>query len=220
MVVKSLKTLKSWVMREYKMTGCFVDNDKKFALIHIYKNASISMRNVLDMRGKYYEWEDIKDSDIVTLCVIRDPLRRVVSSYQYLLRLEDNGFINKHPVNITKETEFFKNQDNPITSFNQFISYLEENGFYDAVTLPQTQFLSDRGITIDDIDEVFVQERIDEDFERFRVKYGIRKNIPMDNTSNSEISELLNQHIQKDPQIELVIRNLYKEDFDMYSRFI
>lgn len=207
-------------MRNYKLTGCFVDDDKKFALIHIYKNASISMRNVLNMRGKYHEWDDIKNEDITTLCVIRDPMRRVVYSYQYLLRLEDNGFINKHPVHITKETDFFKNQHKPVRSFNQFISYIEQNGFYDTVTLPQTQFLSDRGITIDDIDEVFVQEKMDEDFGEFKMKYGIEKDIPMDNTSNSEISDFLNEYIPKDPQLELAIRTLYKEDFDMYSRFV
>ena len=66
-------------MRSYKLTGCFVDDEKKFALIHIYKNASISMRNVLNMRGKYREWDDIKNLDITTLCVIRDPMKRVVS---------------------------------------------------------------------------------------------------------------------------------------------
>ena len=207
-------------MRNYKLTGCFVDDDKKFTLIHIYKNASISMRNALNMRGKYHEWDDIKDEDITTLCVIRDPMKRVVSSYQYLLRLEDNGFINKHPIHVTKETDFFKNQDDPIKSFNQFIDYIEQNGFYDAVTLPQTQFLSDRGITIDDIDEVFVQERMGEDFGKFKVKYGIEKDITTDNTSNSEISKLLNEYIPKDPQLEFVIKNLYKEDFDMYFKFV
>jgi len=207
-------------MRNYKLTGCFVDDDKKFALIHIYKNASISMRNVLDMRGKYNEWDDSKNEDITTLCVIRDPMKRVVSSYQYLLRLEDNGFINKHPIHVTIETDFFRNQNDPIKSFNQFISFIEENGFYDAVTLPQTQFLSDRGITIDDIDEVFVQERMDEDFGKFKEKYGIEKDIPTDNISDSKVSQILNEYIPTDPQLEFAIRNLYKEDFDMYSKFV
>lgn len=204
-------------MRSYKLTGCFVDDKKKFALIHIYKNASISMRNVLNMRGKYREWDDIKNLDITTLCVIRDPIKRVVSSYQYLLRLEDNGFIDKHPTHITKETDFFKNQSNPVKSFNQFISFIEENGFYDAVTLPQTQFLSDRGITIKDIDEVLVQERMDEDFNKFKIKYGLKKNILVDNKSDNKISDFLNDYITKDPQLEFTIKNLYKEDFIMYN---
>lgn len=204
-------------MRSYKLTGCFVDDEKKFALIHIYKNASISMRNVLNMRGKYREWDDIKNLDITTLCVIRDPMKRVVSSYQYLLRLEDNGFIDKHPTHITKETDFFKNQSNPVKSFNQFISFIEENGFYDAVTLPQTQFLSDRGITIKNIDEVLIQERMDEDFNKFKIKYGLKKDILVDNKSDNKISDFLNDYISKDPQLEFTIKNLYKEDFTMYN---
>tara|TARA_R110002020_G_scaffold381800_1_gene592693 strand:- start:2957 stop:3580 length:624 start_codon:yes stop_codon:yes gene_type:complete len=207
-------------MRKYKLTGCFVDKEQKFALIHIYKNASISMRNVLGMRGKYHEWNDIKDSGVKTICVIRDPMKRVVSSYQYLLRLEHNGFINQHPIHITKDTNFFKNRDNPIKSFTQFVTYIEENGFYDAVTLPQTQFLSDRNIDIDDIDEVFVQERIDNDFSKFKKKYKIKNDISTDNISDSKITKILNDHISTNPQLIFKINNLYKEDFIMYYKFI
>lgn len=206
--------------RGYKLTGCFVDSDMKFALIHIYKNASISMRNVLNMRGKYCEWADIRNKGVTTLCVIRDPIKRIVSSYQYLLRLEDNGFINKHPIHITKETNFFKNQDKPIDSFIQFITYIEKNGFYDAVTLPQTQFLSDRDLTIKDIDEVFIQERLEVDFGKFKKKYNIKKDLLTDNISNSEVSDLLKDYITKNPQLNLRIKKLYKEDFDMYNNFL
>ena len=84
-------------MRKYEITGCFMDGEEKFVLIHIYKNASISIRNALNMRGRYYEWSDIKDKKHITICVIRDPMKRIVSMYQYLLRLENNGFPHKHP---------------------------------------------------------------------------------------------------------------------------
>lgn len=205
-------------MRDYKLTGCFVDDDKKFALIHIYKNASISMRNALNMRGKYYEWDDIKNLPVKTVCVIRNPLERVVSSYQYLLRLEDNGFINKHPVHITKETEFFKKQDNPIESFNLFLEYIDNDNFYDAVTLPQVQFLIDRGLTIEDIDEVLIQEKLENDFKKFKNKYELNTTLNIDNRGNSDITKTLLKHIEDNEKVKEKIKRIYKDDFELYDK--
>ena len=207
-------------MRDYKLTGCFVDDEQKFALIHIYKNASISMRNVLNMRGKYFEWDKIKDKDINTICVIREPIQRLVSAYQYLLRLEDNGFTNKHPIHITKETEFYKNRENSIESFHQFMDYIEDYGFYDAVLLPQTEFLSDRGLTIDDIDDVLIQENMKEDFWNFKQKHnGIEGTILKDNVSDNKISKILNEHIMLNESLILRIRGLYNKDIEMYYKW-
>lgn len=206
--------------RNYVLDGCFVDDKNKFALIHIYKNASISMRNVLNMRGKYYKWEEIKNKNIITICVIRDPMRRVVSIYQYLLRLEDNGFISKHPTHVTKETHFFKEKDNPIHSFNLFLDYIKDGNFYDAVTLPQTVFLSDRNLTINDIDEVLIQENLNEDFSKFKDKYQIKKDIKKDNESDNETSKLINEFISSDINTQKIIKTIYKDDFFMYNWFI
>jgi len=205
-------------MRNYKLTGCFVDDEKKFALIHIYKNASISMRNALSMRGKYYEWDEIKNLDIKTICVIRNPIERVVSAYQYLLRLEDNGFINKHPIHITEQTEFFKKRDNPIHSFNLFLDYIDNNNFYDAVTLPQIQFLSDRGLTIEDIDEVLIQEKLEKDFIKFKKKYNLNVNLNIDNKGNTEITNILLKYIETNKTVKYKIKKNYAEDFKLYSK--
>lgn len=207
-------------MRNYKLTGCFVDEEKKFSLIHIYKNASISMRNTLNMRGRYFEWDEIKNENTIKLCVIRDPINRIISIYQYLLRLEDNGFINKHPVHITKETDFYKNKNDIEKSFTQFIHFIEENGFYDAVTLPQNEFLSDRGLTIKDIDEIFIQEKMYECFNNFKNKYSIKKNISIDNTSDIKTTLFLKKYLKKQPKIKLIVENIYKDDFIMYNNLI
>lgn len=205
-------------MRNYRLTGCFVDDEKRFALIHIYKNASISMRNALSMRGKYYEWDDIKDLGVKTICVIRDPLKRVVSAYQYLLRLDDNGFLNKHPVHITKETDFFKQQNNSIKSFNTYLDYIYGGNFYDAVTLPQIEFLIDRGLTIDDIDEVLIQERLEDDFNKFKDKYKLNTNLTIDNKSNSLITKTLLNYIKDNKIVKDKIKEIYKEDFELYRK--
>ena len=66
---------------DYNLSGCFVDKDKKFALIHIFKNASISIRNALGMRGRYLEWSEAKNIEgLKTICVIRNPLDRFISA--------------------------------------------------------------------------------------------------------------------------------------------
>lgn len=207
-------------VRNYKIDGCFVDDDFKFALIHIYKNASISMRNALNIRGKYHNWADIKDKNITTLCVIRNPYERIVSIYQYLLRLEDNGFIDKHPTNITKETEFYKKRDNPIVSFELFLEYIKNDNFYDAVTLPQIQFLSDRDLKISDIDEIFIQEKMDLDFNRFIKKYNLNIELGEFNKGNNEISVLLNFYVTNTPKVQDTIKKLYYDDIKLYKKLL
>jgi len=204
----------------YKITGCFMDDAKRFAFIHIYKNASISLRNILEMRGNYYEYEEAKRYSPDTICIIRNPFDRVISSYLYLLRLEDNGFPNQHPVHLTKESYFYKTKDNPIESFKTFLNAIKYDNFYDAVTYPQVNFLKDRGLTIDDIDNVFIQENIEEDFKEFKIKYDLDKNLifPKDNRSDDKVTKLLKEFVKKNKLVQKEIIKLYKEDIIMYNR--
>lgn len=206
----------------YKITGCFMDDDKRFIFIHIYKNASISVRNILGMRGKYYEYQDVKDCSGDTICVLRHPYDRIISAYQYLLRLEGNGFLNQHPTFLTKQTLFYSLQKNPIKSFTSFLIAIDNNNFYDAVTYPQVDFLKDRGLTIDAIDNVFIQERIEEDFEKFKIKYDLDKDLvfPRDNRSDDKITKLLKDFVQNDNFAKEIIHNLYKADFEIYNKLI
>lgn len=194
-----------------------MDDGHKFALIHIYKNASISMRNVLEIRGKYHRYEDAKSDNPVTICIIRNPLDRVVSAFFYLFRLEENGLPEQHPIKVTKETNFF-NEPDKIKSFDLFLDYIEENGFYDAVTLPQVDFLADRGLIIDDIDEILIQEDMEWYYNRFKSKYGLPDvEFPLDNTEDSPEKNAVLKHAET--QIDR-IKSLYSEDFNMYNRAI
>lgn len=199
--------------RNYKIEGCFCNS--RFAFIHIYKNASISVRNALDIRGKYFKWEDIKNKKLITLCVIRNPYNRIISSYQYLFRLEDNGLPDQHPIEETKNMEFFKKRD-----FNLFLDVLEGDNFFDAVTLPQNQFLLDRGLTINDIDEILIHENINKDFKRFSDKYNLNQHIPHDNIGFDKESRILKELIINDIKIRNKIENLYMKDIEMYNNLI
>ena len=203
---------------KYKIDGCFVDKDWQFAFIHIYKNASISMRNILGMRGRYYKWEDVKDKGLIKLCVIRNPIDRLISAYLYLLRLEDNGFPEKHPTHLTEKTDFYLYQEDPIKSFHLFLLDLDGRNFYDAVTYPQVNFLADRGLTIFDIDEIFIQENIEKDFAKFQEKYGIEGNFPTDNFGDEKKKKIIQEYIETNPHIEDKIKYLYSEDFKLYDQ--
>ena len=202
--------------RIYKIEGCFIDDDKRFAFIHIYKNASIAIRNALEIRGKYAEWGEIKKFNPVTLCVIRNPYSRIISAYQYLFRLEDNGLLDQFPVEKTKKMKFFNTNDLKI-SFDLFLDELNESGFYDATTLPQVSFLSDRDLSIEEIDEIFVQERIEEDFNRFNTKYNLNKKLSRDNVGYNFDSSVLKNLILENYKIRKKIYSLYEEDIQMYN---
>lgn len=214
--------LKPFNEDNYKINGCFVDEEERFAFIHIYKNASISLRNALGMRGRYFKFDDVKNEEMKTITIIRNPINRVVSMYLYLLRLEDNGFLNQHPVHITKETCFFKKQDDVIDSFILFLNAIDDNNYYDAVTYPQVEFIADRGLTIDDIDEIFIQENIMSEFPIFSDKYGIKgkHKFPVNNTGDQEKKNIIKEYIDEHPKTKIRIMNMYADDIDMYNNIV
>lgn len=205
----------------YKIDGCFLDKNNKFCLIHIYKNASISIRNALKMRGNYYKYDDVKDTDnIVTICIIRDPINRIVSIYMYMLRNEDYGFKDQHPIDLISEADFYINKENIIKSFDQFLEQLKGGNFFSAVTMPQTQFLKDRNLEIDEIDEIWLQENIQSDFSDFVRKYSldIPDVLPHDNKDDSDCKHVIMEYIKTNKYVFDKIYNLYKSDFELYNR--
>jgi hypothetical protein len=214
--------LRPYNERKYKIDGCFVDPEERFAFIHIYKNASISLRNALGMRGRYFKYKDVKDKGLKTITIIRHPIRRVISMYLYLLRLEDNGRPNQHPVDVTKECCFYKKQDDVIESFILFLNAIRDGNYYDAVTYPQINFLMDRGLILNDIDEVFVQENLSWEFPAFLDKYGINYDgeFPVDNTGDKEKKKIIQEYIDRHFHVKLKIMNMYSADIDLYNNLV
>lgn len=206
---------------DYKIDGCFLDKNNKFCLIHIYKNASISIRNVLGMRGNYYKYDNVKDmDDLVTICIIRNPINRIVSIYMYMLRNEDYGFGDQHPLDLISEADFYVNKANIIESFDQFLEQLKGKNFFSAVTMPQTQFLKDRNLNIDDIDEVLIQEEIQNDFHKFVHNYSLDvcDELPHDNKGSPGPKHIIMEYINTHKSVFSKINNLYKSDFELYDK--
>ena len=204
---------------DFHLDGCFCDPSKKFTFIHIFKNASISIRDSLDMRKNYYSWDTAKHfKDSETICVIRNPIERFISAYQYLLRLDDGDFPNRHPTEITQASDFYRERNNPIESFLLFINFIENEGFYDAVTVPQTTFLRERALLIDDIDNVFIQENLTNEYDIFKNKYDIKARLPKNNAGNGETTKLLIDLINSDENLKERISKLYKSDMELYRK--
>lgn len=216
---KILENASKMGYRDFHLNGCFCDPLKKFTFIHIFKNASISIRDSLNMRGNYYNWDTAKHfENSKTICVIRNPINRFISAYQYLLKLDDGGFPNRHPIEITRASEFYKNRKNPVESFYLFLDFIEKERFYDAVTIPQTTFLRERSLLINDIDNVFIQEQLESDYSDFREKHGIRTRLQKNNTGNSEITKLLINLVESDKGLKERISKLYKSDMELYFK--
>lgn len=199
-----------------KEVGCFTNHSRKFVLINIHKNASMSLRNSLNI----WEWIDYTQTntkDSIKLCVIRNTNYRSISIYQYLLTLNDNGVIEAHPTHLTKESDFYKNRNNPIESFNQFLDEIDGGNFYDAITYPQTRFLEDKGMTINDVDEFLIHENINEDFNRLKNKYDINIDVRRDNVSDDTIKKILTDYVNSNSEVRERILSIYKMDKELYE---
>lgn len=206
----------------YKIDGCFLDKEKRFCYIHIYKNASISLRNALGMRGNYFKYEEVKSLNLPKICIIRHPINRIVSIFLYLLRNEDYGFQDQHPTDLIRNSAFFQSKDDDVLkSFELFLKCLEHRNYFSAVALPQTTFLEHRDLKIDDIEEILIQETIEDDFKKFVEKYDLGDiEFPFDNKHENSTKSKILDFINSNPDIEKQIKVLYKEDFELYDLIV
>ena len=132
--------------------------------------------------------------------------------------LDDGDFPNRHPTEITQASDFYRERNNPIESFLLFINFIENEGFYDAVTVPQTTFLRERALLIDDIDNVFIQENLTNEYDIFKNKYDIKARLPKNNAGNGETTKLLIDLINSDENLKERISKLYKSDMELYRK--
>jgi hypothetical protein len=208
---------------QYKMTGCFHDIPKRFIFIHIYKNSSLAVRNALNMRGNYIEYGKIRDLEKPKICVIRNPINRIISSYLYILnpREVDRGWPDKHPRDLIEKSLFYNISDNLEESFTSFLESLDFENFYDAVTYPQSKFLSDKDIGIDDIEHVIIQENLNVEFGDFCKLANMRDaNLRFVNISDPIKKKKLKKLISNSSYLKNLIETNYQKDFEMYEHIL
>ena len=183
---------------------CFVNEGKKICLINIPKNASSSLKTTLDLKTVQY---NEKYKDYKKILVLRNPMSRVISSYNEVLKLR------KETKHITVTTKFYQNRKNIEKSFGLFLDYIKNN-FYDIHTVPQYLFLKQKGLTIEDIEDVILLDNLNEGINRVMFKYNIKnKGIRKSNIGNKKIKSTLERCVYN---YEQRIYNMYYKDFQMY----
>jgi|TARA_R110000787_G_scaffold10472_6_gene35551 hypothetical protein len=191
---------------------CFLND--KFILINIPKNASTSVRNALSLHRREPFSNETKNSGHKKIVVIRDPVKRVVSSYMELIKLRKDG-----PHLETSGSEWFKlHQTNSEKSFKLFIDYIEDR-LYDSHIHTQCDYINKKGLSIEDMDYILLFEYLDRDFNDMCGDLGINKKLKWDNKSKlNVIKNKIKKLVKEDVGLIDKIKKIYSEDFTLYNK--
>lgn len=242
------------------LTGCFLfrykeGRHKGAIYINIPKNASQSVRMALDCQQNWMEYLDINvptrnlingagnierfnDTDIQPeslsqckkICVLRNPLYRVISVYQHILTLSTEGRVDTYPNHITQNSDFYKkNQNNSgenfndegcIEAFHLFLEFISHGNFYHLLTSPQIRFLRDKDLTIDNIDVFLTVENLEKDLKNLWevMKIPFNFNVEHRNPTNTKIKEVLTPYIENNSEVRKKILGTYLEDKELYEK--
>lgn len=197
------------------MDRCFISSNpsNKFLLINIPKNASCTMRTSLNTL-EYTPYNEILNTDdYVKVCVLRNPIYRVISIYLEVKKLRRDG-----PHYITRNMKWFKMGNNPIESFNMFLDAITDN-FYDEHSFPQLKLLTDKGLSTEDMDEVFIFEDLRSEFAEFVEKYGQNFRLGYINEGDNRIKKILTEYVENNSEVRDKIIELYKEDYEIWEKY-
>jgi len=177
---------------------CFVSEDNRFVYLFMPRNGSQSFRNC----GLFGSETPIKyrDSyrDLIKIIILREPIERVVSMFLWKQRFSRRGDNVKY-----------------IEPFKSFIlGLINERS---ELTCPQLDYLSGKGLTIDDIEEVFTLDNYNNDVKNFSAKYNLDLEIGHLNQSNRERFDTLLQFINENDDIKNNLIEIYKEDIELYN---
>ncbi len=218
-----LITLYFW--RKYRKEQ-FENNGKSLFFIHIPKNGGTSIEDSFEKSGielgrfdnRYYskikgynnfpkkkcsywhvppKYTDISFDDHVVFAVIRNPISRIVSEYNY----------SKHILG----------KKNPVyDSINYFVEFIYKNYktdkfMSDCHILPQLEYLYDKNGKM--CQNILCQENLQSDLSEFLKKYGFKDvKLSWSNTSNQqEIDDL-------SPKSMRLINELYKDDIQLWEK--
>ena len=199
---------------------CFIGeiNHQRVCYFWIQKNASMFLRESLFGRNankcvKYYAdyMKSRNPDDFQKIICVRDPLYRPISCYNEVLKLRPSGMQS-----ITKQMQFYKCRHDLYKSFRTFLDEIEDN-FYEPHISHQYIQLSRNGLTLEDMDYIFLFENLPEDFLRFRQKFQINALDEPQNTTPKTKKSALVEFIDANPDIQKKIRKIWAKDFEFYE---
>lgn len=195
-----------------KNPKCQINFSKKYLLINVSKNGSTSLRNTIKFE-QFTEYTNECD-DFYKFIVIRNPIYRAVSSYLEIIKLRPDG-----PKNITMGMDWFKEKDLS-RSFNMFIEEIKDN-FYDSHIIPQVNFLTDKGLNIDNMDSILLHDKISEDYNILTKSFNrfvfIRPNLADLQKGENNKKKLLTNIVNEDKTLQNKIKELYYNDNEIYN---
>lgn len=211
-----------------KENKCFYFDDIDLIFINIPKCASSFIRTNFWQISRpikpidYFKIPDKIKKTASTLLVVRNPYERSISIYLEVIKARKDG-----PYEITLSKPFFQNRENLCASFTSYLLDIIKNGFYDNHQLCQFKYIEDKKINLSDISFIIDIEHFDKDLELFYKYLNSRKttekivvsykNVPT-NIGNPAQKKILNHFIPNNPRIRKLIKYIYKDDFDFYSK--
>jgi len=195
-----------------KLDYCFLKKGCGVMFINTPKNASTSIRNSLGF-DQYQIYDKLTNpDDYKKFIILRDPIERAVSSYLEIRKLRGDG-----PSSTSRSLPWYKIA-NPIESFKQFLEDISGGNFYDGHSFPQYKCIEDKGLTIEDIDDVLLFERLPEDFAKLVSKYSLKGALKHSNKSDGGTKKQILDYVLGDEDTKNKIIELYQIDYDLYTK--
>jgi len=180
----------------------------------------------------------------IKLFILRNPLKRIISIFFHVLQEVDKGNASfRIPKFYFDDVDKFSmssisNRMNTmrvvdwdsevalslVERFNLFLDSLQNNTFYDLHVFPQIFFLTERGLSFEDV-EIILFDTLGSDLNSFCEKYDFMPTKELEiinvtkekfglDTQQKEIQEYIDSKID----IQNKIKEIYKEDWDLYTK--
>jgi len=183
----------------------FYNDETKIMVINIPKNASTSVRASLGA-FEHSNLKNLKDYEKYrTVIVIRNPLDRISSQYNEVMKRKSE---------LTRSKGFFNMEEG---SREKFIEFLKEinRGFFDIHTTRQVDSILDSEGNIFTADYVLLFDTLSEDFDKMKQELCI--NVSLIHQLKSNHTSYL-EMAQNDEEIRSLILDIYSEDLELYNK--
>ena len=197
----------------------YVRHDQKLVYLPVSKNASMTMRNVvngeLHMSGFFDNIKKFKKKGYVSFAVIREPIDRLVSGYQEIL------FRAGIDAPLTTQKPFWKVRGQE-EKFYAFIKDIKEE-IWDGHVGIQASILT-KGDNVIPTDYVFDCKTLTQDFQEMCCEHNVNlKPVVNHNESKGQSKKIDKEFIfgliNSDVNLLKDIEEIYRDDFTLYEKY-
>jgi hypothetical protein len=189
----------SWYSDEYKII-----------YLGIPKTASTSMRLTfkIDKNGTNLNAPLKEKEDYKVFTVIREPLGRFISGV----------FESFNRYETPPELKSLSTVKDKVEMLNSYLDILEDKGFIETHTTPQSFFLHSQEDVPFKIDRILIFENVVEEFNSMCQEYGIEKALEHRQIGNKQRNNTVLDEIKTNSELMDRIKSVYKRDFEIYNK--